>query len=271
MTIARPLMDFPTGGGGGQFDPESAAIVNGVEQLRSLVSGQEAGAFNLANTAEGVSGKNALLLDTRRLNPNKLHDPTTGVQPTKDQLVKLDKLMSVYKNEKGEPIIGVTATNRGVAIFPFDDQMSPLDWNKIVNKNLKAQIEAIYPSTQMKAKMTTGYMPGVGTRHPDWGIPVKTEPYTGAATMDALKKLAELPPKIAQNLSESEHFRVAIREQALRDAKLGGARGDIQKTREFFSEANWNKVVELIRKGMAPAAALASVGYSASSMAEEDK
>jgi hypothetical protein len=39
--------------------------------------------------------------------------------------------------------------------------------------------------------------------------------------------------------------------------------------RQFFSEANWPKAVELIRKGLSPAAAIAALGYSASAMAEE--
>jgi hypothetical protein len=63
--------------------------------------------------------------------------------------------------------------------------------------------------------------------------------------------------------------RAAIREKALRDAKMGGARGDIQETRRFFSEADWPRAVEMIRAGMTPAAALAALGYSASSMAGE--
>ena len=68
---------------------------------------------------------------------------------------------------------------------------------------------------------------------------------------------------------ESEGVRNAIKEKMARDAALPEARGDIQETRRFFSKADWPKAVDLIRKGMTPAAALAALGYSASSMAEE--
>ena len=43
------------------------------------------------------------------------------------------------------------------------------------------------------------------------------------------------------------------------------------ESRRFFSEADWPKAVEMIRKGMSPAAALAALGYSASSMAGEQR
>jgi hypothetical protein len=52
---------------------------------------------------------------------------------------------------------------------------------------------------------------------------------------------------------------------------MGGTRRDIQETRRFFSEADWPKAVEMIRKGMTPAAALAALGYSASSMAGDKR
>ena len=39
--------------------------------------------------------------------------------------------------------------------------------------------------------------------------------------------------------------------------------------RQFFSEADWNRAVELMRKGMTPAAAVAALGYSLSGMASE--
>ena len=86
-----------------------------------------------------------------------------------------------------------------------------------------------------------------------------------------MTQFSELPQSVAQNLSESEAVRNQIREKALRDAKLGGARGDIQASRRFFSEADWPKAVKLIREGMTPAAAIAALGYSAASMAGEQR
>mgnify|MGYP003334610549 CR=1 FL=1 len=54
-------------------------------------------------------------------------------------------------------------------------------------------------------------------------------------------ELAELHPDVAQNISESEAVRQAIRDKALRDSLMGGTRGDIQESRRFFSEADWPK------------------------------
>ena len=41
--------------------------------------------------------------------------------------------------------------------------------------------------------------------------------------------------------------------------------------RQFFSEADWNRAVELMRKGMTPAAAVGALGYSLSGMASENE
>jgi hypothetical protein len=86
-----------------------------------------------------------------------------------------------------------------------------------------------------------------------------------------LQAFADLNPNVAQNLSESESVRAAIRAKALRDSKLGGTRGDIQETRRFFSEADWPKAVAMMRKGMSPAAALAALGYNIKAMAADER
>jgi hypothetical protein len=76
---------------------------------------------------------------------------------------------------------------------------------------------------------------------------------------------------VSENLSESEWVRNQIREKALRDAKMGGTRRDIQESRRFFSEADWPKAVALIRQGMTPAAALAALGYNINAMAADER
>jgi len=53
------------------------------------------------------------------------------------------------------------------------------------------------------------------------------------------------------------------------DWEAGDARGDIQETRQLFSEANWPKAVEMICQGLAPDAAIAALGYNVASMAQE--
>jgi hypothetical protein len=261
MTIARPLMDFPTGGGGGRMAEDSSKMMDVAEQTRALMDAQEAGAYNLPNTMAGVKGKNSMVYDTRGMNPNKLNDPSAGIRPTSEQLAKMSDVMGNYG-------FGVTATNRGAVAFPFDSSMDPKAASAAFRKTRK-QMQEIFPSSQEKAITSTGYVPGVGKRSPEG--PLSTAPFSGEATSDMLRAFSELPPNVAQNVSESESIRNAIRAKALRDSKMGGTRKDIQETRRFFSEADWPKAVEMIRQGMTPAAALAALGYSASSMASDKK
>ena len=260
MTIARPLMDYPTGGGG-LMAPESRRMMDTAEQFRALMDAQEAGAYNLPNTMKGVKGKTSMVLDTRGRNPNKLADPSAGVLPTSEQLAKMSDVM-------GEHGFGVTATNRGAAVFPFDPSINPKDASKAMRKGSKA-LEEIFPSSQQKSMTTAGYVPGVGKRSAEG--PLSTMPYSGEATSDMLRAFSELDPSVAQNVSESEAIRSAIRAKALRDSKMGGTRGDIQETRRFFSEADWPKAVAMMRKGATPAAALAALGYNINAMAADER
>lgn len=258
MTIARPLMDFPTGGGG-LMAPLSRKTMEATEGLRALLDAQEAGAFNLPNTMAGVKNKTSMVLDTRGRGANKLGDPSAGVLPTSEQLALMNDVMA-------DTGFGVSATNRGAVVFPYDPLMDPKEAAKIL-KSKQKELTSIFPSSPERSMSTMGYVPGVGKRG-QYG-PEATSPYSGEATIDKLTMLADLPQDVARSLGESEAVRAQTREKALRDAKLGGSRGDIQETRRFFSEADWPLAVEMIRKGMSPAAALAALGYSASSMAEQ--
>ena len=298
MTIARPLMDFPTGGGGGRMAENSSKMMDVAEQTRALMDAQEAGAYNLANTMDSVKGKNAMVLDTRGINPDKLADPSAGVLPTAEQLSQINKLLgeasgkaeqdAVKLREKmpyGPPTksvarkleglddaaggYGVTATNRGALVFPYNSESSSGGLNEIM-KGAGSGLEEAFPGAQrQKAVASTGYVPGVGKRSPEG--PLSTAPYSGEATSDLLKAYAELPQSVAMNVSESEAFRNQVRAKALRDSKMGGTRGDIQETRRFFSEADWPKAVALIRQGMTPAAALAALGYNVNAMAADER
>ena len=298
MTIARPLMDFPTGGGGGRMAEDSSKMMDVAEQTRALMDAQEAGAYNLANTMDSVKGKNAMVLDTRGINPDKLADPSAGVLPTAEQLSQINKLLgeasgkaeqdAVKLREKmpyGPPTksvarkleglddaaggYGVTATNRGALVFPYNSESSSGGLNEIM-KGAGSGLEEAFPGAQrQKAVASTGYVPGVGKRSPEG--PLSTAPYSGEATSDLLKAYAELPQSVAMNVSESEAFRNQVRAKALRDSKMGGTRGDIQETRRFFSEADWPKAVALIRQGMTPAAALAALGYNVNAMAADER
>jgi hypothetical protein len=298
MTIARPLMDFPTGGGGGRMAEDSSKMMDVAEQTRALMDAQEAGAYNLPNSMDSVKGKNAMVLDTRGINPENLSDPSAGVLPTAEQLSQINKLLgeasgkaeqdAVKLREKmpyGPPTksvarkleglddaaggYGVTATNRGALVFPYNSESGSGGLNEIM-KGAGSGLEEAFPGAQrQKAVASTGYVPGVGKRSPEG--PLSTAPYSGEATSDLLKAYAELPQSVAMNVSESEAFRNQVRAKALRDSKMGGTRGDIQETRRFFSEADWPKAVALIRQGMTPAAALAALGYNVNAMAADER
>ena len=298
MTIARPLMDFPTGGGGGRMAEDSSKMMDTAEQFRALMDAQEAGAYNLPNSMDSVKGKNAMVLDTRGINPDRLADPSAGVLPTAEQLSQINKLLGEASGKAEQDAIkvrekmpygpptksvarkleglddaaggyGVTATNRGALVFPYNSGSGSGGLNEIM-KGAGSGLDAAFPGAQrQKAVASTGYVPGVGKRSAEG--PQPTAPFSGEATSDMLRAFSELPPMVSQNLSESESVRAAIRDKALRDSKMGGTRKDIQETRRFFSEADWPKAVEMIRKGMTPAAALAALGYSASSMAGDKR
>ena len=258
VKIARPLLDFPTGGEG-LIAPETKQLMDFSERFRALNDAQEAFGYNLPNTMGDVTGKNSLMLDTRRLNPNRNLDPATGVQPSTEQMGALTAAL-------GDTGYGIAPTSRGATIFPFDPSATTKDINKLL-KSKRAELEGIYPSDIETSLNSSGFGPGVGKYTPE-GF-TASEPFSGQATKGLLKEASYLPQSAVQNLSESEYVRQAIKEKMRRDAALPGARADIQNTRQFFAEADWAKAVDLIRKGMSPTAALAALGYSASSMAGE--
>jgi hypothetical protein len=256
MTVARPLLDFPTGGGGGRVAPLTREAMNAAERYRAVIDAQEAGAWNLPVSADSVKGKNALVMDTRTT------DATTGRQPTLQEMQALSQAVDGTG-------YGVTATSRGVSVFPFSQKATPADLRKF-EKARGAQLDAAFPgAVREKSLMSSGYVPGIG-KFDEVGDVIPTTPYSGEATMGLLSNFAQLPPNVARNISESEQLRDIIRQKIARDGGLLGARGDIQNTRNFLAEADWNRAVDMIRKGAAPAAALSALGYSASSFAADE-
>ena len=95
----------------------------------------------------------------------------------------------------------------------------------------------------------------------------------GKATEAVLRGFADLPEGVSQrvtgNLSENEGIRNIIKQKMARDSAYPTARKDVEEMRKFFSEADWARAVQMMRKGVAPAAAVAALGYSLPSMAEE--
>ena len=258
LKIARALVDYPTGGGR-EIAPATKDALSVIERFRALNDAQEAGAGNIPNTLTSLSGKNAVLLDTGA------KAAEAGRQPTGAELTAIQEALGPLAAR-----YGVTATNRGAFVLPYKGADEP--GSSLRGMDMAALEAALPGSSAIKAGGTTVYVPGVGKYDGDDIVP--SAPYSGEATMGLLEEFSRNPQELALNLGESEGVRNALREKYMRDLRrrneLGASyRGDIQNTRRFFSEADWPKAVELIRKGLSPAAALAALGYSASSLAAE--
>lgn len=257
LKISRPLLDMATGGG---LNPNTVQAMNATERLRAAVDAQEAYGWSLPDTMDKV-GRNGLVLDSR--NTRSAFDPFTGTQPTAQQLDDIQALLP-----EG---FGVSANSRGAVVFPFDkDSKALAKQSAALNDNFGPLLQEIFPSTVKRAvfsQSNVGYGPGIG-RWGENGIEA-TAPFSGEATSGLLQTMADAPPGVARNLSESEPVRDIIRQKIARDEALPGARRDIQNMRNFLAEADWNKAVEMIRSGMKPAAAVAALGYSLDSMAAD--
>jgi hypothetical protein len=253
VTVARPLVDFPTGGVG-QISENTDKVLNAVERFRAAMDAQEAGAFNLPNTMNAAKQKGGFVLDSRALGNG---DPALGLQPTGEQMRNLAWMLD------GTGYVP-SATSRGVSVFPVSD--SAIKPQALKNK-LGDWMTAEFPSELVPARINSGYVPGIG----EWGSSgiVPTPSFSGRATAGLLSDLADISPTVTKNIGESEAVRSAIRAKIERDAALPGARKDIQNMRHFFAEADWPKAVDLMRAGMKPAAALAALGYSINSMAAD--
>jgi hypothetical protein len=258
MVIARPLLDFPTGGGGGRIAETRSNAMDAAERLRAVVDAQEAGAWNLPNTMGSVSGKNSAVIDSRALN----NSATTGAMPSAKALAESNRMLDPYG-------YGLTPTSRGALLFPFNPKATPMQLDKAL-KNTQASLLDLIPGDLSKGVTSSGYFPGIG-KFDETGRVIPTAPFSGEATGGLLEALAKAPPEVAANLSESEGIRSTIGKITARDVAAGGAREDIQNLRKFLSEADWNKAVKMIRTGATPAAALAAMGYSITSMAGQDE
>lgn len=243
MTIARPLLDFRTGGKGiapNTVNPNTDKATRAVETLRGVVDAQEAMAMNLPVTMASRKGKTNLLLD-RGMPPNR------------------EEMNNILNALRGTGFEGdVTATNRGALIFNFKDE--PAKAQRQLLKRQQALEAALPGSLATKAGNEGFYVPAMSSAD---------EANQGIATTRALQAFADAPEAAALNVSESESVRDIIKQKMARDEARGGARPDIQEMRKFFAEADWSKAVKLMRQGMTPAAAVAALGYSLNAMAGE--
>jgi hypothetical protein len=162
---------------------------------------------------------------------------------------------------------GATSTQGGALVFPFRDDTgyaeargAMLDFEPLAAKYLKTE-----PSRVVNRGF---YAPAVGKFDADYNV-IPTEPFSGEATMSMLSDFAQLDPSVSRNLANSADVRDVLQRKYNLDEGMPGTRRDIQNTRQFFSDPRFADVVELIRRGMAPAAALAALGYSAGTLAAE--
>jgi len=158
---------------------------------------------------------------------------------------------------------GTTATTGGALTFPFDPGMNPQEAMEI----LQPWAASVPGAEGVRVSNVGGfYEPAMGRFDEDYNV-VPSQPFSGEATMDALSSFANVPQGVATALGASPSIREVLLRKYARDEGAPTTRGDIQNTRKFFSEADWPRAVELIRQGVSPAAALAALGYSASSLA----
>lgn len=286
LNIARPLVDYPTGGGGGYIAPMTNDTLLAVERFRALNDAQEAGAANLPNTLASLSGKNAALLDAGAVRANAAPQPTSAQMRSLNEalgpLSETDlspEALKYYRSRlaSGPPTLtnslgdvssryGVTATNRGAAVFPFDRGADAKDLRNVlsVRGNL---LSNIMPNAKLTpGKNSSVFAPALTQFDENYNL-IPTKPFSGEATSAVLSDFAALPREVSTRLSESPAVRRSIAGKVARDERIGGAREDIQNTRRFFRDADWPKAVELMRKGVPVGTALATLGYSLSAFA----
>jgi hypothetical protein len=242
VTVSRALANFPTGNSA-TLNPNFRAAMEAGERFRAANDVQEAGAGHIMFTAGNRKGKDALLVE----------------MPRQASAAEMGALQNALRGTNFQP----SASARGVAIANFEDadKVKAAALRKLTGK--KSPLNEALPAgaTVTKAGMESVYTP--------------LQYGEGKATEAVLRGFADLPEGVSQtvtkNLSESEDVRKILKQKIERDAQFPSARKDVQEMRKFFSEADWAKAVELMKKGMAPAAAVAALGYSLPSMAEENK
>ena len=254
VSIARPMVDLVADKKLGQgMAPGALADVEAAEGMRALIDAQQAGAAHLPNIAKvrKAGTKNTALIDT-------------GGKPLTPK--QLDAVNEIGK-EFGLP--NVTASDRGAVLANFEKEAKALTPKKTIA--LREKILEVLPDAKVdRAGLDSVYAPGLTRWDDEADDMVPTTPDSGEATIQALRRY-EATPRLAERHANSPEINAAIKARMARD-ELSGApiREDLQRTREFLGEADWSKAVELMRKGMSPAAAIAALGYSAVGMAEEE-
>lgn len=240
--VSTALVDFKTGEQA--VAPNTMKVLEAIENMRGGIDAQEASAGHIVHTAKSIPAS----------------DRVAGVMDTGRRPLSADEIDSM--NARLAALRGglsVSPSSRGALVANFDTAFS----------DPAASVKAIKQAQKAGLPIESGRLESFYVPH-EYG--------QGAKTTSILQGFADLPEGVSQtvsrNLSESPDVRDVIARKAQRDASPimgGGARDDIQLMRKFFSEADWTKAVELMRKGVPPAAAVAALGYSLSAMAEEEQ
>lgn len=242
VTVTRTLANFPTGDSA-TLHPNFRDAMGAGERFRAAMDVQEAGAGNILFTGSQRKGKDALAID----------------MPRQATAAEMTALQNALRGTGYQP----TATGRGVALANFEDDAA-------------AKASALRKLTGKKSPLAAALPEGATVSKAGFeGVYEPLEFGQGKATSAVLQGFADLPEGVSQtvsrNISESEGVRNAIKGKIERDATAAGARKDVELMRKFFSEADWSRAVDLMRKGMTPAAAVAALGYSLNSMAAESE
>ena len=167
----------------------------------------------------------------------------------------------------------MTPTTGGALTFPFDADMPATEAAPVLANWQRAASQQLGDVGMESGSNPYGfYAPAMGRFDENWNV-VPTTPFSGEATMGVLQEMANAPAYVAQDLAASPGVRDVLARKYARDAEAAATgatiREDLQNTRKMFMEADWGRIVDLIRKGVSPAAALAAFGYSTSALAQE--
>lgn len=242
LKIANVLIDFKKGSH--DIEPKTLQTVRAFEKFRGLMDAQEAGAANLQRTTAGT-GKSSRLME--------------GPQPNEAQMAKL---VEILRKTNLQPV----SNSRGVALIDLTGKSNLT--NKVMKKK-EAALKEAYPGEILKSRNQSVYEPALGKWDETQDNIIPTKPGSGEATAAVLQEFANTPAEAVTRLSESESVRDIIKRKIARDEAMGSARADLQKTREFFGNENWDRAIKLIRQGLSPAAALSALGLSLEGMASE--
>lgn len=212
--------------------------ISATENLRGLIDAQEAMAGNMP--IADASGADSWLY-------------SMGRQPYFGEMSETAHALS------GGPY-GMAPTSRGATLMSFDGSTPP--------STMLEELSRIYPEARVEPVRNAGFFePAMQIRDPAIDDTRATIPFSGEATMQTLQRLADAPSDLGMDLAMSPEVRDVIRAKLARDEGMFNVREDLQNTRRFFADANWQDALELIRRGVPPAAALGSLGYSATAFA----